>query len=196
MTVVPGQDVTFTVDPLCMSGGVATCDNPGTVTPLSSTTDVNGEVVANWTVGPNEGSNRLVVGWIRGENGFWVTSVDPPPLVPTAIQCFDIDTGTWKFNGSCGFGPEVPVNTSIFPRLRVVNEDMIPVPGIEVGFVVDPTCLGFCDNLGSVSPSSALTDALGEVSPEWTMGPNAGSNRLVVTITQQGIGIWHGGFLP
>lgn len=68
--------------------------NTQTVTPASSTTDVNGEVVANWTVGPNEGPNKLVVGWIRGENGFWVTSVDPPPLVPTAIQCFDIDTGT------------------------------------------------------------------------------------------------------
>lgn len=94
VTVVPGQDVTFTVDPFCMSGGTATCDNPGSVTPASSTTDVNGEVVANWTVGPNEGPNKLVVGWIRGENGFWVTSVDPPPLVPTAIQCFDIDTGT------------------------------------------------------------------------------------------------------
>lgn len=112
VTAVPGQDVTFTVDPFCMSGGTATCDNPGSVTPASSTTDVNGEVVANWTVGPNEGPNRLVVGWIRGENGFWVTSVDPPPLVPTAIQCFDIDTGTWKLNGSCGFGPEVPVSTS------------------------------------------------------------------------------------
>ena len=82
VTVVPGQDVTFTVDQFCMTGGVATCDNPGTVTPTSATTDVNGEVVANWTVGPNEGSNRLVVGWSRGTNGFWVTSILPPPPVP------------------------------------------------------------------------------------------------------------------
>jgi hypothetical protein len=57
--------------------------------------------------------------------------------------------------------------------VRAVAQDGVPVPGQPVSFQASAG--------GSVSPASATTDASGNASTNWTLGPNAGTQSLTIS---------------
>ncbi len=57
--------------------------------------------------------------------------------------------------------------------VRAVAQDGVPVPGQPVSFQASAG--------GSASPGSATTDASGNASTSWTLGPNAGTQSLTIS---------------
>lgn len=163
----------------------------------SALTDNKGMAREYWTLG-HAGPQELQVRAVDNATGaklvfatFTATALAPPP-VGSRVQCKSGD-GTWQHSGSCGW-PSDPVGSTVPTTFRAVGPDGVPFPGAVMTFVVDPTCLGYCDNAGSVAPAQGITDAQGEITVMWTLGPNPGSNRLQAGIPErQTVGVWRGG---
>ncbi len=165
----------------------------GSVFAGAASTDNQGFAREFWTLG-DAGPQELQVRAVGSQTGeklvfatFTATAIVPP--TPSFVQCLSGD-GTWQFNGSCGWPAQVA--GSVFQvTFRVLDADGVRVvAGVQMTFEVDPTCLGLCDNPGSVVPTSAVTDADGQVTVDWTLGPNAGSNRLLAGILNGNVGVW------
>lgn len=50
-----------------------------------------------------------------------------------------------------------------------------PIVGVPVAFQITA-------GAGVITPQSALTNAFGEVSVKWTLGPSAGANTLIASV--------------
>jgi len=167
----------------------------GSVFAGAALTDNKGMAQEFWTlggIGPQQLEVRAV---LDGQKlvfaSFTATAIQPP--TPGKIECLSGD-GSWQVNGSCGWD-NVLVGSSAPVTFRVVTSDRLNVvPGVVVTFDIDPTCLGYCDNPGSVNPSFATTDSNGMVTVDWTLGPNTGSNRLQASVPGVGsVGVWRSG---
>ena len=126
----------------------------GTVTPASGVSDAKGEFSAKWTVGPVLPDNQLLAS---------IPNLDPVKINAIGILPSDIivaqgNAQTAKVSAS--------LPTSIV--VRVVGAGNVPMSGVTVLFQV-------ISGGGAISPQSAVTSALGEVTAKWTLGTVAGA---------------------
>ena len=153
---VAGVEITFTVT----AGG-------GTVQPGIATTGINGSASATWTLGAAAGAQTLSA-TAPGTNTVVFTATARENSARSAV----VVSG----NGQTG-----AVNTVLPAPLvvRLLDGTGAPVPSATVLFAAG-------GSNGSVSPTSATTNANGEASTEWTLGTLAGAQRVIVTA--EGVG--------
>jgi hypothetical protein len=132
----------------------------GSVDPATVVSDANGEVKAKWTLGPGSQSQSV--------NG------NAPGVDPVSLQAFGVvpsDLIVAQGNNQSGkASAALPVQIVI----RVTGGSNVPMPNQTVALAV-------VSGGGSISPQSAVTNALGEVSVRWTLGPTVGAQTATVT---------------
>jgi hypothetical protein len=132
----------------------------GIVDPPSVVSDANGEVKAKWTLGPGFQSQSV--------------SGNAPGVDPVTLQAFGILPSDLMVaqgnNQSAKASAALPVQIVI----RVTGGSNVPIPNQTVALAV--TTGG-----GSISPQSAVTNALGEVTVRWTLGPSVGLQSATVS---------------
>lgn len=132
----------------------------GTVDPATAVSDANGEVKAKWTLGPNA-QTQTVVG----------AAPNVEPVTLSALGVLPSDMVIAQGNNQTGKASSaLPVQLV----LRVTGTNNVPIPNQTVAFAI--TAGG-----GSLSPQSAVTNALGEVTVRWTLGPTAGLQTATAT---------------
>lgn len=140
--------------------GFSVVQGGGSVNPGSAPSDENGEVKVKWTVGPNEVA-QLLRASVPGVEAVNVSAI---ALLPSDIIIAQGNNQQAKAGG--------PLPNPVV--IRIVGPGNAPMRGIPVAFQV--TSGG-----GLISPQSAITNALGEVTARWTLGGTAGSNTLAVS---------------
>ena len=143
----------------------------GGASPASAVTDATGEAAAQWTLPPVVGPQSLTAS-VTTANGpqsvtFSATATTPPP---SGVQIVD------------GDGQSGQAGTAL-PRqivARVVNTIGGPVSGVTVTFTP-------ASGSGqSFSPTSATSDANGQVRSTWTLGTSLG--QYTATVAASGLG--------
>ena len=130
----------------------------GSVDSASVTTDDAGEARVRWTLGM--GTAQVLLANAPGLE----------PVRATATPLFPTDIVVAQGNGqSARIGGTLP-NPIV---IRVLGAGNVPLDSITVALQV--TAGG-----GAIAPQSILTNALGEASIRWTMGPAAGTNSALV----------------
>jgi hypothetical protein len=137
----------------------------GSVDPATAISDANGEVKARWTLGP-QSQVQTLVGSAPG--------IDPVTFTAVGVLPTDMIIAQGN-NQTAKAGTALPVQLV----LRVVGGNNVPIPGQTVAFSIT-------GGGGSLSPQSAVTNALGEVTIRWTLGPQAGLQ--VATATAGSVG--------
>ena len=132
----------------------------GSVDPSSAVSDANGEVKARWTLGPGA-QVQSMTGSAPG--------VDPVLLSANGILPSDLVIA--QGNNQTGKAGAALTVQIVF---RVTGGSNVPIPGQTVGFAIT-------GGGGSISPQSAVTNALGEVSVRWTLGPQTGQQTATAT---------------
>lgn len=132
----------------------------GIVDPATVVSDANGEVKAKWTLGPSSQA-QAVTGTAPG--------VDPVQLQAFGVLPSDLVVAQGN-NQNGKVSAALPVQIVI----RVTGGSNVPIPNQTVALAV--TSGG-----GSISPVSAVTNALGEVTVRWTLGPSTGLQSGTVT---------------
>lgn len=132
----------------------------GTVDPPSATSDANGEVKAKWTLGPLSVAQSLSA----SVPGLEPISVPAVGILPTDITIAQGNNQTAK--------PSTALPVQLI--LRVTGGNNVPMPNQTVAFTI--TSGG-----GSIAPASAVTNALGEVTVRWTLGPSLGAQLATAT---------------
>lgn len=132
----------------------------GSVDPSSAVSDANGEVKARWTLGPGA-QVQSMTGSAPG--------VDPVLLSANGILPSDLVIA--QGNNQTGKAGAALTVQIVF---RVTGGSNVPIPGQTVG-------LAITGGGGSISPQSAVTNALGEVSVRWTLGPQTGQQTATAT---------------
>ncbi len=152
---VVNQDVAFSIG----SGG-------GSVAPATVKTDAVGHAAADWTLGPNAGSQLLRVQTARGGSGtlevtFRATAVAGTGSILVGVRGDD-QTG--------------PVNSALADSLVVKATDALgnPVANVEVSWTVSGG--------GSIQPLTVLTDAGGLAAAERVLGATAGAQSARATV--------------
>jgi hypothetical protein len=130
----------------------------GAVDSASVKTDVKGEARVKWTLGP-EGSQALLA---------TTPGADAMRITAAGIQPSDIVIAQGN-NQSAKAGAALTNSVVV----RVLGGDNVPMDSIGVNFTI--TVGG-----GSIAPQSILTNAFGEATVKWTMGPVAGANTAQV----------------
>jgi hypothetical protein len=143
---VPGTVVTWTV----LSGG-------GTVSSAQSTTDANGVARTRWTLGMRVDSIQSVE---AGVSSALRLQFNAQATVPSNAQLVVVS----------GNGQAAPVGTQL--PAPVVIELQLPDGR---GIIGAPVTISVSPNSGTLAPTSAVTDANGQVSATWTMGQQAGT---------------------
>ncbi|HEV2086502.1 MAG TPA: Ig-like domain-containing protein [Gemmatimonadales bacterium] len=154
------------------SSGVALADVPvawtagdnGSIVANESRTDSLGEARARWTLGPESGSQRayVQVGNARAMPRFMVE----------ASALAGAPAGLALVNGKKSEGLVGAVLKPL-PELRVVDRAGNPVPGVA---------LTILPSSGTVTDSTPATDSTGRVRVAWTLGRNAGLQRMTARV--------------
>lgn len=129
----------------------------GVVEPATGLSDANGEVRTRWTLGANQALHELLAN-VPGVEGVTIVATG---IVPTDLMVAQGNNQTGKS------GSALPVQIV----LRIVGSNNTPIPGVTVGLTV--TSGG-----GSITPSSATTNANGEVTVRWTLGNQPGLQNV------------------
>ncbi len=129
----------------------------GTVEPATGMSDANGEVKTKWTLGPHQNIHELLAS-VPGVDGITITAIG---ILPTDLI---VAQGN---NQSAKAGTALP--TQIV--LRIIGSNSTPIPGIPVSLSV--TAGG-----GAINPSTAITNANGEVTVRWTLGTQQGLQNI------------------
>ena len=127
----------------------------GAIAPASLISDAKGEVKALWSLGKTQTMQELTA------SSPGVTSVR---LTATAILPTDIIVA--QGNNQTAKAGTALTNSIV---VRVVGPNNVPMEGITVAFQI-------IAGGGAISPVSAISSALGEVTVKWTLGAVAGSN--------------------
>ncbi len=132
----------------------------GSVDPGTVVSDANGEVKARWTLGPNA-QVQTMTGKAPG--------LDPVTLSANGILPSDLVIAQ-------GNNQTAKASTALTVQLvlRVTGGFNVPIPGQMVG-------LAITSGGGSISPQSAVTNALGEITVRWTLGPQTGQQTATAT---------------
>jgi hypothetical protein len=154
------------------SSGVALADVPvawsagddGSIVANESRTDSLGEARARWTLGPKSGSQRayVQVGNARAMPRFTVQA----SALAGAATGLTLVNGK-KYEGSVG------AVLKPLPELRVLDRAGNPVPGVAVTLL---------PSSGTVTDSVPATDSIGRVRLVWTLGRNAGLQRITARV--------------
>ncbi len=132
----------------------------GTVDPATSLSDANGEVKAKWTLGPNSQVQTLSA---------TAPGVEPVQISALGILPSDLIVAQGN-NQAAKAGAALPVQLVI----RVTGGNNVPIPGVTVA-------MSITGGGGQISPQSSVTNALGEVTVRWTLGPQVGAQSATVT---------------
>ena len=132
----------------------------GSVDPGTIDSDANCEVKARWTLGPSSQIQTLT-GTAPG--------VDPVMLSANGIVPSDLVVAQ-------GNNQTAKATTALTVQivLRVTGGSNVPIPGQTVG-------LSITSGGGSISPQSAVTNALGEITVRWTLGPQIGPQTAIAS---------------
>ena len=130
----------------------------GTVDSASVKTDANGEARVKWTLGPDAAQAVLA------------TAPGAEPLRVTAVGILPRDMVIAQGNNQSAKAALALANSIV---VRVLGGDNMPMDSINV--TVQITGGG-----GAITPQSILTNAFGEATVKWTMGPVAGANTAQV----------------
>ena len=122
--------------------------------------DANGEVKARWTLGP-AAQIQTLTGVAPG--------VEPVTLSANGVVASEL-TVVQGNNQTAKAGTALTVQIV----LRVTGGANVPIPGQTIG-------LAITGGGGSLSPVSAVTNALGEVTVRWTLGPQLGLQTATAT---------------
>jgi hypothetical protein len=125
----------------------------GSVDPGTVVSDANGEVKARWTLGP-AAQIQTLTGVAPG--------VEPVTLSANGVVASELSVVQGN-NQTAKAGTALTVQIV----LRVTGGANVPIPGQTIG-------LAITGGGGSLSPVSAVTNALGEVTVRWTLGPQLG----------------------
>jgi hypothetical protein len=131
----------------------------GSVDSASIRTDANGEARVKWTLGPAS-TAQTVEATALGAQALQVPAVG---ILPSDIV---VAQGN---NQSARIGVALPNSIVV----RVLGGNNVPMDSVNVTFAIT-------GGGGAISPQSVLTNAFGEATVKWTMGPVAGSNTAVV----------------
>ncbi len=137
-------------------------DGGGAVDPASAVSDAKGEIKAKWTLGPSVPAQSLFAS---------TPGIDPVKLNAVAILPSDVIIAQGN-NQSARVGTAVP-NAVV---VRVVGAGNVPLVGITVA-------LQITSGGGAITPQTAVTSALGEVTAKWTLGTAPGVNIATVTVS-------------
>lgn len=132
----------------------------GTITPASGVSDAKGEYTAKWTLGPTFQENEVRAS-VPGLDPVKITANG---IVPTDIVIAQGNAQTAKVGAA--------LTTSIV--IRVVGSGNTPMSGVTV-------LLQVVTGGGSISPQSAVTSSLGEVTVKWTLGTLIGTQAATVS---------------
>lgn len=132
----------------------------GAVNPGSVLTDENGEARTKWTLGTSD-ANQVLQARAPGLDPLNVNAV---ALLPSDLVVAQGNNQTAK--------PSGPLPNPIV--IRVLGPNNVPMKGIAVAFQV-------VTGGGLISPQSALTNALGEVTARWTLGSGTGAQTIAVS---------------
>jgi len=130
----------------------------GVVSPASDTTDSHGEFKAKWTLGPNV-VDQIIAASTPGLSSLLVHAVGLLPARIVIVQ---------------GSGQSAKAGTAVLNSVivRVVSDGNVPMQGVTVGFQVTGG--------GAMAPATIVTNALGEASTKWTLGPVGLNTALAV----------------
>jgi hypothetical protein len=132
----------------------------GTVDPATGTSDANGEVKSKWTLGPASSVQSVAA-----------TAPNVEAVILNALGILPSDMIIAQGNGQTA-KPLAALSVPLV--LRVTGTNNVPIPGQTVA-------LAITSGGGSLSPQSAVTNALGEVSVRWTLGPTVGTQTATAT---------------
>ena len=132
----------------------------GTVDPATSLSDVNGEVKAKWTLGPNSQVQTLQA-----------TAPGVEPVVLSALGVLPSDLVVAQGNNQVA---KASAGLPVQIVLRVTGGNNVPIPGVTVALSIN-------SGGGQISPQSAVTNSLGEVSIRWTLGPQVGTQTATAS---------------
>ncbi len=137
----------------------------GSVQPARPISDAAGFVAFQWALGEETGV-QAVEATLEGTDTEPVTlTAEAADLVPAAVE---VVAGSGQ---SAEAGATLPAPI----RVRVVDPEGRPVPGVAVSFQVS-------EGAGSVAAGSVTTDETGEANTDWTLGPGAGEQALQVSV--------------
>jgi len=130
----------------------------GAVDSASIRTDANGEARVKWTLGPESGQ------------AVFATVIGAAPLRVTATGIVPSDIVVAQGNNQSAKVGAALLNNVV---IRVLGANNTPMDSVNVTFQI--TSGG-----GAIAPQSVLTNASGEATVKWTMGPIAGANTASV----------------
>jgi hypothetical protein len=141
--------------------GFTVATGGGSVNPGSVLTGANGEARTKWVLGPTTPEQTLRAA---------VAGIDPVTIAATAIVPTEIIIAQ-------GNNQTARVSTALGSSIvvRVVGINNTPIIGVPVAFQITA-------GAGVITPQSALTNAFGEVTAKWTLGPAAGANTLTAGV--------------
>lgn len=141
---------------------LAIVEGGGAVNPTSAITDSKGEISAKWTMGAAQPGQTIAA----SAPGVSAVRVQATSLLPTDIIIAQGNNQSAKAGNA--------LTNSIV--IRVVSNGNVPMAGVPVGFQVT-------GGGGAISPQSALTSSLGEVTAKWTLGTAIGINTAAVVVS-------------
>ena len=130
----------------------------GAVDSASVKTDANGEARVKWTLGPE--AAQALQATVNGLEPMRVTAIG---ILPSDIVIAQGNNQSAKV--SLGLLNPVVV--------RVIGANNVPMDSINVSFQIT-------GGGGAIVPQSVFTNAVGEATVKWTMGPIAGTNTALV----------------
>ena len=131
----------------------------GAVDSASIRTDANGEARVKWTLGPAS-VTQMVEATVPSVEALLVPAVG---ILPSDIVLAQGANQTARV--------AVALTNNIV--VRVLGGNNVPMDSVNVTFQIT-------GGGGAISPQSVLTNAFGEATARWTMGPVAGTNTAVV----------------
>ena len=148
---VPGAAVTYAV-----TGGGSHIDL------VRTTSDANGKISANWTLGTTAGLQTATASLANGASITYRAVADAGSPVQIIQESGSGQTGT------VGRALAAPVS------IRVVDAYGNNVRGVSVSWIADD---------GTISANSATTDTLGRSQGRWVLGNRAGTQSASVSVT-------------
>jgi adhesin/invasin len=131
----------------------------GTLSPTTGTTDADGRAATTWTLGASVGTNTAQA---------IVSGVGQAEFTATAAAGSASELRIISGNDQTGQAGAPLANALV---VQVLDEGDNPVGGATVTWTI-------ASGGGSVSPGSATTDAGGQASTGWTLGPRPGTQRV------------------
>jgi hypothetical protein len=130
----------------------------GSVDSASVRTNANGEARVRWTLGPDIAQTLIA------------SSQSAAPLRVTATGLVPTDVVVAQGNGQTG---RVGLALATPLVVRVLSTGNVPMDSINVS-------LQIVSGGGSLAPQSLLTNASGEATIRWTVGPTPGANTALI----------------